>query len=103
MDDHGGTMEGNYVGRGITQKILGAGLWWPTLYQDSKAYCKACDVCERTGRPSWRDEMPSNPQMMLQPFKKWATNFVGPIQPQGKIGARYIITTTEYLTHWEEV
>ena len=39
---------------------------------------------------------------MLQPFEKWAIDFVGPIQPQGKIGARYIITTTEYLTHWVE-
>ena len=63
-------------------------------------YCKACDVCERTSRPSWRDEMPLNPQMTLQPFEKWVINFVGPIQPQGKTGARYIITVIEYLTHW---
>eukprot|EP00253_Pinus_taeda_P002892 PITA_02892 len=77
-------------------------LWWPTLHQDSKLYCKACDVCERTDRPSWRDEMPLNPQMMLQPFEKWAINFVGPIQPQGKTGARYIIAATEHLTHWVE-
>ena len=47
--------------------------------------------------------MPLNPQMMLQPFKKWAIDFVGPIKPQGKMGARYIITTIEYLTHWAKV
>ena len=29
--------------------------------------------------------------------------FVGPINPHGKrIGARYIITTTDYLTRWME-
>jgi len=46
--------------------------------------------------------MPSNPQMTLQPFEKWAIDFVGPIQLQGKIGARYIITVTKYLTCWAE-
>ena len=95
-------MGGHYAGRETTQKILLTGLLWPTLHQDLKAYCKACGVCQGTGRPSWRDEMPLNPQMMLQPFEKWAIDFVGPIQPQGKTGVRYIITTMEYLTHWVE-
>jgi len=46
--------------------------------------------------------MPLNPQMVLQPFEKWAIDFVGPIKPQGKIDARYIITAKEYMTHWAE-
>eukprot|EP00253_Pinus_taeda_P030377 PITA_30377 len=41
--------------------------------------------------------------MTLQPFEKWAIDFVAPIQPQGKkTGALYIITATEYLTQWAE-
>jgi len=40
--------------------------------------------------------------MTLQPFEKWAIEFAGPIKPQGKMGMRYIIITTEYLTHWAE-
>jgi len=43
-----------------------------------------------------------NPQMMLQPFEKWAIVFMGPIKPQGKMGARYIIIATEHLTRWAE-
>jgi len=39
---------------------------------------------------------------MLQPFEKWAIDFVGTIKRQGKMGARYIITATEYLTRWAE-
>jgi len=46
--------------------------------------------------------MPLNLQMRLQPFEKWVIDFVGPIKPQGQTGARYIITMTEYLTHWAE-
>eukprot|EP00253_Pinus_taeda_P004566 PITA_04566 len=98
----GGATGGNYAGRETVQKILCTGLWWPTLHQDLKSYCKACDVHQRTSRPLQRDEMPLNPQMMLQPFEKWAIDFMGPIQPQGKTGARYIITTMEYLTRWAE-
>eukprot|EP00253_Pinus_taeda_P024758 PITA_24758 len=41
--------------------------------------------------------------MTLQPFKKWAIDFVGPIKAQGNIGARYIITATKYFTRWAEV
>ena len=40
--------------------------------------------------------------MILKSFEKWAIDFVGPIQPQGKTGARYIVTATEYLTHLAE-
>eukprot|EP00253_Pinus_taeda_P017500 PITA_17500 len=40
---------------------------------------------------------------MLQPFEKWAIDFVGAIQLQGKkTGVRYIITAIEYLTRWVE-
>lgn len=98
VDAHGGAAGRHYAGRATAQKILRAGLWWPTLHQDSKAYYKACDVCQRTGRTSQRDELPLNPQMTWQPFEKWVIDYVGPIQPQGKTRARYIITATEYLT-----
>ena len=47
--------------------------------------------------------MPLNPQMTLQPFEKCAIDFLRPIKTQGKTGAHYIITVTEYLTRWVEV
>jgi len=58
---HGGAMGGHYARRETTQKILCAGFWWPTLHQNSKAYCKMSDVCQRTGKPLQRDELPLNP------------------------------------------
>ena len=37
-------------------------------------------------------------------FDKFAVDFIGPINPLGKrTDARYIITSTNYFTRWEEV
>jgi transposase InsO family protein len=41
--------------------------------------------------------------LTLQAFEKWAIDFVGPINPPGKLTReRYIITATEYLNRWDE-
>jgi len=50
-----------------------------------------------------RDELPLHPQVCLQPFEKWAIDFVGPIHLLGKkTSTHYIITTMGYLTRWAE-
>ena len=92
---HEGIYGGHHAGKETAQKILRASLWWPTLHKDAKDYSRACDVCQRVGKLSRRDEMPLAPQLTLQAFEKWAINFVGPINPLGKCTReRYIITTT---------
>jgi transposase InsO family protein len=100
---HEGIAGGHYIGKETAQKVLRAGLWWPTLKKDAKDYARDCDVWQRVGKPSRRDEMSLAPQMTLQAFEKWSIDFVEPINLPGKCtGARYFITLTEYLTRWDK-
>ena len=52
---------GHYARKATAQKILTAGLWWPTVHKDAKEFCRSYDVCQRTGKPSRRYEIPLKP------------------------------------------
>ncbi|KAH9288137.1 hypothetical protein KI387_032254, partial [Taxus chinensis] len=101
---HGGIIGGHYAEDATVRKILMDGLWWDILYKNTKEYVKACDHCQCHGELGTRDEMHLRPIASAEPFEKWVIDFVGPIsQPTHKNGMSYIITGTNYLTHWVEV
>ena len=62
---HAGVARGHYAKILVVQKVLTTGLWWPIVHKDAKEFCRTYDVCQRTGKPSQRDEMPLNPQVTL--------------------------------------
>jgi hypothetical protein len=70
-EGHKGIAGGHYESKATVHKVLRDGLWWPTLHRDAKDYARACDVCQRVGKPSRRDDMPLAPQLTLNSFEKW--------------------------------
>nr|GEY24074.1 reverse transcriptase domain-containing protein [Tanacetum cinerariifolium] len=44
----------NYTAKKVFDSIF----YWPTIYRDAHDLVKACDVCQRQGKTSQRDEMP---------------------------------------------
>jgi hypothetical protein len=100
---HIGVARGHVRGKATVQKFLQAGLWWAMLFKDAKVYDRSCNVCQRVGKPSRRDELPFQLVQALHAFEKWAIDLIGPINPTTKHSkSRYIITATDYLTHWVE-
>ena len=79
------------------------GYYWPSIFRDARKYVSGCDNCQRMDQPIQSDEMPLQPKLVPEPFKKWAIDFVGLINPLRKrIVARYIITATDNLKKWAE-
>ena len=53
------------------------------------------------GQPGKEDEMPLQTQIVLEPFEKWAIDFVGPFNPPSHQKA-YILVCTDYVMKWVE-
>ena len=53
------------------------------------------------GRPMSSDEIPLQPQVMIEPFEKWALDFVGPISPMSR-KKKYILVCIDYVPKWVE-
>lgn len=92
---------GRFAYKRTAYKVLKLGYYWPAIFKDSKAYVKRCDSYQRTGRPTISDEMPLQRQVLIDPFEKWALDFVGPINPLSN-GKKCILACTNYVIKWVE-
>ena len=45
--------------------------------------------------------MPLCPQVMIEPFEKWAIDFVGPINPTS-LSKKHILICADFVTKWVE-
>jgi hypothetical protein len=98
---HDGPCGGHFADKRTGYKVLHQGYYWPTLFRDTKEYVKRCDNFQHMGRPIQTNEMPLQPQMVLEPFDKWAIDFVGPINPSSRQHS-YILVCIDYVTKWME-
>eukprot|EP00253_Pinus_taeda_P019554 PITA_19554 len=71
------------------------------IFQDAKKFMKGCDRCQRMGQPMQSYEMSLKPQIVLEPFEKWALDFVGPINLSSRQRS-YVLVYTSYVTKWVE-
>nr|GEW48432.1 hypothetical protein [Tanacetum cinerariifolium] len=71
-----------------------------SIYCDAHEMMKTCDICQRQGKISQRDEMPQNTIQVCEIFDIWGIDFMGPF-PSSK-GNKYILVAVDYLSKWVE-
>nr|GEX26634.1 reverse transcriptase domain-containing protein [Tanacetum cinerariifolium] len=97
---HEGPTGGNHGANLTAKKVFDAGLFWPTIYRDAHDMIKSCDMYQRQGKISQRDEIPQNAIQVCEIFDVWGIDFMGPF-PSSK-GNKYILVAVDYLSKWIE-
>ncbi|GJZ49892.1 reverse transcriptase domain-containing protein [Tanacetum coccineum] len=93
---HSGPTGGHYGANYTAKKIFDSGFYWPTIYKDAHDFVARCDICQRQGKISQRDEMPQNSIQVCEIFDMWGIDFMGPF-PSSR-GNKYILMALDYLS-----
>nr|GEW60424.1 retrovirus-related Pol polyprotein from transposon 412 family [Tanacetum cinerariifolium] len=97
---HYGPTGGHHGPNYTANKVFDLGFYWPTIYRDAQDLVKNCDVCQRQGKISQRDEMLQNSIQVCKIFDVWGIDFMGPFLSSR--GNKYILVDVEYLSKWVE-
>ncbi|GKA75450.1 reverse transcriptase domain-containing protein [Tanacetum coccineum] len=97
---HSGPTGGHYGANYTAKKVFDSGFYWSTIYKDAHELVKKCDLCQRQGKISQRDEMPQNSIQVCEIFDVWGIDFMGPF-PSSR-GYKYILVAIDYLSKWVE-
>nr|GFA16774.1 reverse transcriptase domain-containing protein [Tanacetum cinerariifolium] len=97
---HYGPTEGHHGQNYTAKKVFDSGFYWPNIYRDAQDLVKNCDVCQRQGKISQRDEMPQHSIQVCEIFNVWGIDFMRPF-PSSR-GNKYILVYVDYLSKWVE-
>ncbi|GJS72733.1 reverse transcriptase domain-containing protein [Tanacetum coccineum] len=94
----------NYLGTlwsfTTTKKVFDASFYWPNIFKEAHTLAQNCDICQRSGSLSRRDEMPQNSIQVSKIFDIWGIDFIGPFPKSHKF--EYILVAIDYVSKWAE-
>ncbi len=97
---HSHACGGHFGPNKTARKVLDTGFYWPHIFRDAYAFCKACDRCQRVGKISRKNEMPQTPLIFCEIFDVWGIDFMGPFPSSS--GYTYILLAVDYVSKWVE-
>jgi len=82
--------------------IRRSGYYWPTMLEDCFKYYKGCQACQRFGKIQIVSASVMNPIIKPWPFRGWAMDMIGQINPPSSKGHQWVLAVTDYFTKWVE-
>jgi hypothetical protein len=98
---HSGACGGHMSGYATAQKILRAGYFWPSLFNDCIIVVQKCHACQTYNHKIRSHPAPLHPVVSVGPFAKWGIDFMT-CHPHSARGHGYIIVAVDYFTKWAE-
>ncbi|XP_064462613.1 uncharacterized protein LOC135373319 [Ornithodoros turicata] len=88
---HSNSWAGHLGSRKTKQRLLQE-WYWPGCFKDVENYVRACDTCQRVGKPNERYKAPLTlVPIISEPFQRLVIDVVGPL-PVSKSGYKYVLT-----------
>ncbi|GKA24734.1 reverse transcriptase domain-containing protein [Tanacetum coccineum] len=89
---HNGPTGGHHGANYTAKKVFDSGFYWLTIYRDAHDMVKSCDLCQRQGKISQKDEMPQNAIQVCEIFDVWGIDFMGPFLSSKWVEAKALPT-----------
>lgn len=98
---HSNSWAGHLGVRKTKQRLLQE-WYWPGCFKDVEQYVRACDTCQRVGKPNERCKAPLTlVPVITEPFQRLVIDVVGPL-PTSRSGYKYILTMVCPATKFPE-
>ena len=92
---HESVMAGHLAIKRTMQKVLSE-FYWPGINSDIKRFCQSCDICQRTIPKGKIVKAPLGKMPRIDvPFRRVATDLIGPLKPVIYNKNRYILTRVD--------
>ena len=72
------------------------------MLEDCFKYYKGCQACQRFGKIQMVPASVMNPIIKPWPFRGWAMDMIGQINPPSSKGHQWVLAVTDYFTKWVE-
>ncbi|KAJ8175493.1 hypothetical protein LV161_008779 [Aspergillus fumigatus] len=90
-------VHGHFAARISLGRAIGR-YYWPCRYQTLVEYCRSCPQCQVVGlKPPKGDP---RAVISLEPLQLFAMDYIGPITPTSRMGARYILVGADYFSKY---
>jgi hypothetical protein len=97
---HSSPYGGHYGAFCTNAKVWQSEFYWPTMYDDAKAFVRCCNHCQRHGNINTRDAMPLTLNLWIDIFDVWGIDFMAPFPNSEAVNTSWLPLTIS-LDGWK--